>query len=264
MERESIVRHFESIGARVRFQALEAPRHRRVRVPDHALTIDLAKDRHGSYFVIALARSAPELLVLQKERRERHLLLMSRNGHRFLCGHDERDWFVAELSERVSTVRAAKRALMPPAVREAAGRLSPAATERRRNALFVRQGEWFFVPTDREFPQEIIHMHEPLQRAPGSKPHVCEELCREGGRLVYIAGGRAFTPEQYAAHLRADKDGRFRRLRKEERMRNPEVYVRGSVRHPDHATVRLETWHRVYVSNEVQAGAPGSSVAFLD
>jgi len=264
MERESIVRQFESIGARVRFQALEAPRHRRVRVPDHALTIDLSKDRHGSYFVIALARSAPDLVVLQTARRERHLHLMSRNGHRFLCGHDERDWFVAELSERVSTVRAAKQALMPPAVRAAALRLSPTATERRRNAVFVRQGEWFFVPTGRVFPEEVIHRDEPLQRAPGSKPHVCEELCREGGDLVYIVGGGVFTPEQYAARLRADKDDTFRRLRKEERMRNPEVYVRGAVKHPDHATVHLETWHRVYVSNEVQAGAPGSSVAFLD
>lgn len=264
MERDSIVRQFESIGARVRIRPLEAKARRWERVRPDAFTIDVAKDKRGSYFELALARSAPELVVLQAERRVRHLLLMSRDGHRFLCGHDERDWFVAEVAERVSTVRAARQALMPPAVREVARRVSPAATECRKNPLFVRQGEWFFVPTDRELPEEVILRDEPLQRSGGSKPHVCDELCREGGELVYVVGGLVYMPDEYASRLKADHDGSFRRLGKQNRVRNATVYVRGSVKHPDHATIHLEKWHRVFINNEIPAGSRSSVVSFLD
>ena len=264
MERQIVARHFESIGARVRFRSLEAGLHWWETARAGAYTIDVARDKRGSYFDIALSRSAPELVVLQEEPRERHLLLMSRDGHRFLCGHDERDWFVAEIPERVSTVRAARLALMPPAVREAARRVPPALTARRRNALFVRQGEWFFVPTDRTFREELIHRNEPLQRGPGSKPHICEELCREKGELVYLVAGQLYTPDEYADRVRADKEGTFKTLRKETRVRNAEVYVRGAIRHPDHATIHLEGWHRVFINGEIPAGASGSVVTFLD
>jgi len=264
MERQIVARHFESIGARVRFRSLEASLRSWETARAGAFTIDVASDRRGSYFDIALSRSAPELVVLQDEPRERHLLLMSRDGHRFLCGHDERDWFVAEVPERVSTVRAARLALMPPPVREAACRVPPASTARRRNALFVRQGEWFFVPTGRTFPEELIHRDEPLQRGPGSKPHICEELYREKGELVYVVAGKAYTPDEYAERLRADSNGWFGRQGKETRVRNADVYVRGAVRHPDHATIHLKGWHRVFINSEIPAGASASVVTFLD
>ena len=270
MQREFVVRHFESIGARVRFRPIEMRLVSWQSIRPDAFTIDIAKDRRGSYFDIAVAESPPEFEVLHKDVRDRHLLLMTRDGHRFLCGHDERDWFVAEVPARVSTVRAAKDALMPPTVREAARRHAPAATARRKNALFVRQGEWFFVPTDREFPADLILRDEPLQRGPGSKPHVCEQLYRKGGETVYIVGRAVFTEEEYAARVAADKDGSFRNQRRELRVLNPEVYVRGAIRHPDHAAVHLEKWHRVYINNEIPAGSRGSvvtgvpPVGFLD
>ena len=34
--------------------------------------------------------------------------------------------------------------------------------------------------------------------------------------------------------------------------RNPEVYARGAVRHPDHAVIVLPVWHRVYMNTENQ------------
>jgi hypothetical protein len=45
--------------------------------------------------------------------------------------------------------------------------------------------------------------------------------------------------------------------------RNPGVYVRGRVRHPDHATITLPGWHRVVMNTEAQSRAM-RNVAFLD
>ncbi len=42
--------------------------------------------------------------------------------------------------------------------------------------------------------------------------------------------------------------------------RNPLVYARGKVRHPDHATISLPFWHVVVMSQEQRA----LNVAFLD
>ncbi len=262
MERRIIRRHFESIGARVQFRTLERERGRHwVREPE-PLRIDIVRDDEGAIFDIARSRyTGPVLEVLQARPKERHLLLYSRAGERFLCGHDERDWFVAAVEKRVSTVRDAKRALMPEAVWEKARRLPPSATGNRRNSVFIRQGEWFFVPVSRTFPEELILRNEPLQRTPDSKPHVCEQLYRENGELVYVIGRRAYTEEEYREHKLADdkfgKWGVFTRLR------NPDIYARGYVRHADHSTVHLKGWHRVYINAEVSI-LQTQSVGFLD
>jgi hypothetical protein len=42
--------------------------------------------------------------------------------------------------------------------------------------------------------------------------------------------------------------------------RNATVYARGRVRHPDHATLHLDGWHRVALANDVASKA----LAFLD
>ena len=91
--------------------------------------------------------------MLDVQPADRHLLLMVRGRDeksKFLCGHDERHWFVAAVPESapVGTVRAAKEALKPAEVRSAQARLGLGsdAGNRRKNAAFRRQGEWFFVP----------------------------------------------------------------------------------------------------------------------
>jgi hypothetical protein len=45
--------------------------------------------------------------------------------------------------------------------------------------------------------------------------------------------------------------------------RNAGVYVRGHVRHADHATIELHGWHRVLMNTEREAKAM-RNVAFLD
>jgi hypothetical protein len=44
---------------------------------------------------------------------------------------------------------------------------------------------------------------------------------------------------------------------------NPKVYVRGRVRHPDHATVTLDGWHEVFSNTEYLSKAMGE-VVLLD
>ncbi len=45
--------------------------------------------------------------------------------------------------------------------------------------------------------------------------------------------------------------------------RNPGVFVKGRVSHPDHRTIHLRGWHRVVMNTETQAPAM-RHVAFLD
>jgi hypothetical protein len=67
---------------------------------------------------------------------------------RFLCGHDEREWFVAAVPGGASSVRQAMDALQPQEVRAALTRnqVSPRKRYARKNRAFRRQGEWFIVP----------------------------------------------------------------------------------------------------------------------
>ena len=46
-------------------------------------------------------------------------------------------------------------------------------------------------------------------------------------------------------------------------VRDPELYAKGTVRHPDHVTIYLATWHRVLMNTEQRAQAM-RHVAFLD
>jgi len=45
--------------------------------------------------------------------------------------------------------------------------------------------------------------------------------------------------------------------------RDAAVYVRGEVSHPDHRTVYLESWHRVFMNTENRSMAM-RNLAFLD
>ena len=46
-------------------------------------------------------------------------------------------------------------------------------------------------------------------------------------------------------------------------VRDPELFAKGAIRHPDHATVVLNGWHRVVMNTEQGARAM-RHVAFLD
>lgn len=212
-----------------------------------------------------IRRGAPwDLQVLNVDAADRHLVLLAKNGRdkrRFLCGHDERDYFVAAIPERtpVTTVRDAKQALMPDSVRERP--LKRKERGKRKTSAYVRQGEWFFVPVPDFDPGDMpIHTNEPIART-GGKPHMVEELVRFGGELVYVSREypNGLTQRQY--DLLPDqvrRGGRWSRME-----RDATAYARGTVRHSDHATIRLDGWHLIEMNTENRALAM-RSVAFLD
>src|SRR6266850_3587225 len=258
---------FAKLGARVKIELLELPAGVSGR---GSVELDIRQDLKGEYFLIRKTQTA-SVEILQSQPRNRHLLLLTRvpsdavgqQKSRFLMGHDERHWFVAAIPEStpVSTVDAARQALKPSAV---AGRETVLRAKRkhaRSNKAWVRQGEWFFVPApDMQVKPFLILKHEPVRRG-GGKPHLCDELYREGGELVYVSrqNPNGLTEDEYRnldERIRSSQIWRTMR-------RNPRVLVRGKVRHPDHATIVLDGWHELHMNTETRALAM-QQVAFLD
>jgi len=267
MHMDVLERAFAKMGARVKFNESEL-RWLGGRWVRQDLALDVRHDTRGEYFLISRNREVvEELIVLDVQPRDRHLLLLSRERgekHRFLLGHDERHWFVAGIPETkpVSRVRDAKVALKPEAVVASESRVRSRERDRRRNAARIRQGEWFFVPVVSLPMDTLLLLHnEPLMRSGGGKPHMCEQLCRFGGETVYVSPGtpNGLTDGEY----RALSDGERNRWTWRVMRRNPKVYVRGRVRHPDHETVALDGWHEVFSNTEHLSHAM-RNVAFLD
>jgi len=253
---EVLERRFARMGARVSLP--ERPWH-------GAPRIDVAPGGFAIGFTGAGVEA--EVEVVDVRPREHHLLLLVRSGEeksKFLCGHDERHWFVAAIPERargVTGVTTAKIALQPEAVQELVERVKPKDRFRRRNEAYVRQGEWFFVPADlRPAPTDAqIRRNEPLSRGRG-KAHVMQFAFRRGGEPVYTSRRypAGIGAEEFASLSPVERRGNWRQF-----LRDPEVYAKGSVRHPDHATVHLGAWHRVHMNTEQGARAM-QHVVFLD
>lgn len=240
------------------------------REPDE-FAIDIARDGRSEYFDFIVPGSRDiDIIVVDIQPALRHLLLLVRqNGRKdkFLCGHDERHWFVAGVPGRsASTVLTAIEALKPQVVVGAQNRKSLGVRERlrRRNAAFVRQGEWFFIPAPELVVNELeILRNEPISRGAGSKPHMCEQVYRRGGVTVYVNRQyrNGLTEQQYRELL--DRDPGAIDWNWQRRNRDAEVYARGRVWHRDHKTVWLAGWHRVLMNTENQAPAM-KHLVFLD
>lgn len=91
----------------------------------------------------------------------------------------------------------------------------------------LRQGEWFFVrPTRTEQAN--------LEREVSKRPYVVRERASLGGN------GLPHVADEVVV------DGR-------------RVFARGSVRHPDHKTLRLDSWRRVFRNAEILESTVGSN-----
>ncbi len=145
----------------------------------------------------------------------------------FLAGMDEQHLFIAQLPRATSTVWAAHQVLRSDELRRA----EVGAFEKT-----LRQGEWFFVSLQpRELAEVERETSRPLARVRrdvgiaeaagirrGGRPHVADE--------VFVLGSRA--------------------------------YVRGKVRHPDHATLELRAWRRAIANTESFSQPQG--IGFVD
>jgi hypothetical protein len=270
MDFTALQKKFHRIGARLRAGDLGTQTFEK-----GTAVLNVLKDDDGGevFHVFFDPQDAPGISVLDMQPRDRHLLLMTRNAEgekrKFLCGHDERHWFIAAIPELapVGNVRQAKEALKPPEVQARQVGLNSKERSRRKNAAYVRQGEWFFVPAEIGEPDPLLVLRdEPLVRGRG-KPHVAEFCFRLGGETVYVCA-------KYPNGVDGIEYARIRKMEREAKpvdrasgwrvmRREAQVYVRGRVKHPDHRTVYLSGWHRVHPNTERNARAM-RHVAFLD
>jgi hypothetical protein len=268
MDTNLLDRKFARIGARLKVADRPSRRSRTA----GTVSLDVQTDRKGEFFEIVRTPDAEtEIAVLDVQPADRHLLLLVREGKdktKFLCGHDERHWFIAAIPESapVGTVRQAKETLKPTEVQTAQARqgLRARARGRRKNAAYIRQGEWFFLPVAAmAVDEKLVLRNEPLTRSTGGKPHWAEFCYRTGGDVVYVCSRytNGVTEARYKVILAGNpraKTWGWRAM-----LSNPGVYVRGHVRHADHKTIMLHGWHRVLMNTEGQAKAM-RNVAFLD
>lgn len=275
-----ITKRFEEMGARVKIR--NAPdrlrsfdtgggRSSSVGIP----RLDVLTDNKGEYFDIRFPShlTPAQVDVVDINPKDRHLLLLVKEddgkGHinksKFLCGHDERHWFVAAIPEAIpgiGSITKAKEALQPSALRNilASSGLSNKERLKRKNEVYLRQGEWFFIPQKSlNVDKDMILRNEPLTRGRGSKPHNMELCYRSGGETVYVNRQHPTGITQKA----------FDKLPPDERkgwqvmVRNAQVYAKGKISHADHATIFLPDWCLVMMNTENQAAAM-RHVAFLD
>ncbi len=268
-------RQFARIGANLRTDIVP-PSDRRFRWgrSDDTFVLDIVQERNGEVYNLAIRADVRDTLTLAAvdvRPAERHLLLMAKqrtpqpSKDKFLCGHDERHWFVSPVPDATSiaNVTQAMEALKPSIVRASQRRhgVKRKNRNRRRNAGFVRQGEWFFLPRPNFVPLAdlMILRNEPISRT-GGKPHLVEEIYRSGGQTVYLCWKypQGLTESQYLKFVRHNPKAarwNWRVLRA-----NPVVHARGKVRHADHQTLVLPYWHRVVMNTESRV----SNVLFLD
>jgi hypothetical protein len=217
-------------------------------------------------------RINPELLksiqVVDVDREGRHLLLnvqtlppKNQNQHtlpdpqKLLMGHDEYHWFIAPVGRSAVNVAAAKQSLKPEPVQEAQRKVGVKTKHlhKRKQAAFVRQGEWFFMPVpDFVVDPKLILKKEPIRRGRG-KPHICEELYRSGGKAVMVSTHHPNGISMSAYNSLTQKERREQGPIWRQMLENPQAYARGKVTHSDHSTIQLKVWHRIRVNNEVEA-----------
>ena len=275
MERKKVEKMFELIGSRVTIRT--GTNTRRV----NGLVLNVTNDKKGEHFTITINPKIDEnnifVQMLDYDDKLKQMLLYLKfpqiinadwrgdgevskefTEQRLLVGHDEMHWFVAGVTN-AKNIREAFERLRPERVTVSMLNAGVKVKNRmkRKNKGFVRQGEWFFVPVDyHESKSDIVFKNERLIRPGGGKPHVAEEIIRKGGETVYVnrAGDVILNLEEYQK-VPANEKYKYR-----QQTRGAMVLARGKIKHSDHHTLELKTWHEVHVSTE--AGV--SSNAFID
>lgn len=164
----------------------------------------------------------------------------------FLMGKDERQLFICQLPKAATTVRAAHDSLKNPTVTMAEGQLQGKTT---------RQGEWFFF-------QPLQDEIDVIEAALKNKTAILEKKVpiapfESGSRLggskrVRQSSGNPHTADELVS-IRVIPDPTVV-ARLASRVERPLIYVRGSVRHVDHETVKFASWRRVVRNMESNEG----------
>ena len=122
MNTKQIESKFEKMGARLKVREVPSQWRQGDRrwISPGDFAVDIQRDARGEFFELRIPthlRDSLETTVVQCEPQLRHLLMFIRKldgppqTDRFLCGHDEREWFVAAVPGGASSVRQAMDAL---------------------------------------------------------------------------------------------------------------------------------------------------------
>ncbi len=261
MNSESIKKQFSKMGAYISINEAD---DFNMDIKRHAFSMDVNSDQ--------------EIIIVDVDKKDRHLLLVMKetdkqnkhyvNKQKYLCGHDERDWFVAAVPStipNITSVVKAKEALKPQEVRELQDvkKTKNKKRNKRKNDEFIRQGEWFFIPQPKlKVDERLIICDEPIVRGNRGKPHMVEYVYRTGGTQVYVHRDfpNGVTEKKYKELIESMQ---YSYQGWNLRVKDAEVHCKGRVSHPDHATIVLDGWYKVLPNAESRASW-SESMAFID
>lgn len=268
-----IEKAFDTIGSRLKIGDIAQRNNRFRRIVNRTngrnahFVVNIGRDNNGEFFKIDTDGSV-KFHIMGVDKSNHHLLLFARDNqnakYRFLCGLDEKGWFAAAVPEAVSNIADAMDALKPAQIIGAQKHLKPKHKNKRKNAAFLRQGEWFFIPAPDIVPDPmLIIKNEPIRRGRGSA-HMVEEIYRSGGETVYVCSkySNGIDASKYQKLIKKNPKARswgWRLMR-----RNMAVYGRGRVSHRDHKTIILRGWHSIIPNRENDAWFIEETLQFLD
>lgn len=170
----------------------------------------------------------------------------SGNKRHFLMGVDERQLFIAQTKEGVSTVAQARRSLgSTVAFHEGKRRMTPG-----------RQGEWFMLETTSSQRDYIDKLIRETKTVIQKNKNIGDVMGRPGGN-PHIAAELVVVPRVEAAIGFTRRDGRLNLGSVPAQGRK--VFVRGTIRHVDHKTIKYSHWREVIANNEGNTGTGTSS-----
>jgi len=157
----------------------------------------------------------------------------------FLIGLDEEHPFMCILADLVDTVEQAHESLKPKEIK----RLQPHE--------YKRQGEWFFVETNKTFPKITSQTKKGLSNGKG-RPH-------KVSRLINLSEDAEKKIKKNKKNKKDDelKDG-------DDFVKKDEFYVKGVISHPDHKNVKFKNWTRVYENHELDMTTNIEGVSWVD
>lgn len=188
-----------------------------------------------------LSRLPKDMVIVRRKTQE-----FSRS---FLLGRDEMGHpFITQLTTPANSVREAHEKLKPIGLKDqkVKGFGKNYKKAPRSDLEIFRQGEWFFSEVSSEEQVEIDKRLNLVERKVSIGPAFDGTLFRRKGSI--LGGGNPHVAEELLS-IR-DSVTRF-----------PSLYVRGSIRHSEHRTLKFLDWMRVQKNNEV---SQARGVAWVD
>jgi hypothetical protein len=204
--------------------------------------VHIEKDGEDGGLAVMLRSNSLRMTDVAEWKPKQYVLRLCRKtsdrSQHYLLGVDERQLFMAKLPKAATSVKGAMELLKAPEVRFAEGKAS---------GRTLRQGEWFLLNPTTEEEQairdylkkstHILYKKVSVGKYAGrdmGKPHIVDEL-------LAISGAEAKTATGWPVRGRAT------------------VFIRGALRHPDHATVKLGSWRKVILNAEDRGGGLGGT-----